>query len=104
MSGKALSSYHGCTMKVPVKNSVVVNDRWGKETRSKHGGFYTTEYDLVHETNSQGTLKLRIPGKNAAASVVHLVYNGMKTADYNTFRRTGSYADRKSSKRRVTYY
>ena len=33
----------------PVKNDVVVNDRWGKETRSKHGGIYTTEYDLVHE-------------------------------------------------------
>jgi alpha-L-fucosidase len=33
----------------PVKNEIVVNDRWGKETRSKHGGIYTTEYDLVHE-------------------------------------------------------
>jgi alpha-L-fucosidase len=32
-----------------VKHSVVVNDRWGSETRSKHGGFYTTEYDLVHD-------------------------------------------------------
>jgi alpha-L-fucosidase len=32
-----------------VKNEVVVNDRWGKETRSKHGGFYTTEYDLVDD-------------------------------------------------------
>ena len=30
----------------PVKDSVVVNDRWGKETRSVHGGYYTTEYDL----------------------------------------------------------
>jgi len=30
-----------------VKNTVVVNDRWGKETRSKHGGYYTTEYDLI---------------------------------------------------------
>jgi alpha-L-fucosidase len=30
-----------------VKNSVVVNDRWGKETRSQHGGYYTTEYDLI---------------------------------------------------------
>ena len=28
-----------------VRDSVVVNDRWGKETRGKHGGFYTTEYD-----------------------------------------------------------
>lgn len=35
----------------PVKNTVVVNDRWGKETRSKHGGIYTTEYDLMHEQN-----------------------------------------------------
>ncbi len=33
------------------KNDVVVNDRWGKETRSKHGGIYTTEYDLVHDQN-----------------------------------------------------
>ncbi len=27
-----------------VKDEIVVNDRWGKETRSKHGGFYTSEY------------------------------------------------------------
>lgn len=32
----------------PVKETVVVNDRWGKETRNVHGGFYTTEYDEVH--------------------------------------------------------
>ncbi|WP_319592168.1 alpha-L-fucosidase [uncultured Draconibacterium sp.] len=36
----------------PVKDQVCVNDRWGKETRSKHGGFYTTEYDLVHDGKS----------------------------------------------------
>lgn len=39
----------------PIKNTVVVNDRWGKETRSKHGGIYTTEYDLVHEGNANDT-------------------------------------------------
>lgn len=33
----------------PVKESVVVNDRWGSETRSKHGGIFTTEYGLVGE-------------------------------------------------------
>lgn len=33
----------------PVKENVVVNDRWGSETRSRHGGFYTTEYGLVGE-------------------------------------------------------
>jgi alpha-L-fucosidase len=38
----------------PVKKTVVVNDRWGKETRSKHGGYYTTEYDLVGEEKGIG--------------------------------------------------
>lgn len=36
----------------PVREDVVVNDRWGKETRSLHGDFYTTEYNLVH--NQEG--------------------------------------------------
>lgn len=35
----------------PVKNSIVVNDRWGSDTRSKHGGIYTTEYDLEGSNN-----------------------------------------------------
>ena len=28
----------------PVKNEVVVNDRWGKDSRHVHGGYWTTEY------------------------------------------------------------
>jgi alpha-L-fucosidase len=36
----------------PVKDQVVINDRWGKETRGVHGGIWTTEYDLVHEGNA----------------------------------------------------
>jgi alpha-L-fucosidase len=28
----------------PVAGKVVVNDRWGKESRHRHGGYYTTEY------------------------------------------------------------
>jgi alpha-L-fucosidase len=28
----------------PVRDEVVVNDRWGKDTRGQHGGFYTLEY------------------------------------------------------------
>jgi len=28
----------------PVKDEVAINDRWGKETRSKDGGFYSSEY------------------------------------------------------------
>jgi len=27
-----------------VKNDVVINDRWGKDSRHKHGGYWTTEY------------------------------------------------------------
>ena len=32
-----------------VRSKVVVNDRWGKETRGRHGGIYTTEYNLVDD-------------------------------------------------------
>ena len=28
----------------PVKDNVVIDDRWGKDCRHKHGGYYTTEY------------------------------------------------------------
>ena len=38
----------------PVKETVCVNDRWGKETRGVHGGYFTTEYDLVHDREGVG--------------------------------------------------
>jgi len=28
----------------PAKDEVVIDDRWGKDTRHKHGGYFTTEY------------------------------------------------------------
>jgi len=28
-----------------VKNTIVINDRWGKGIRKNHGGYYTTEYE-----------------------------------------------------------
>lgn len=31
----------------PVRGTIVVNDRWGSETRSEHGGYFTTEYGEV---------------------------------------------------------
>ena len=31
----------------PCKENVVINDRWGKESRSNHGGYFTTEYGHV---------------------------------------------------------
>ena len=33
----------------PVANTIVINDRWGKGDRKKHGGYYTTEYDASAE-------------------------------------------------------
>ncbi len=33
----------------PVANSIVINDRWGKDTRRKHGGYFTTEYESSAE-------------------------------------------------------
>ena len=35
----------------PVKNTVVVNDRWGNETRGVHGGYFNTEYNIGHDKN-----------------------------------------------------
>ena len=36
----------------PVKDEVAVDDRWGKDTRHKHGGYWTTEYTPgMAETN-----------------------------------------------------
>ena len=34
----------------PVKDEVVVNDRWGKDSRHKHGGYWTTEYTAGLDT------------------------------------------------------
>ncbi|MDP4222193.1 MAG: alpha-L-fucosidase [Bacteroidota bacterium] len=31
----------------PVKENIVVNDRWGSETRGRHGGIFTSEYGLA---------------------------------------------------------
>jgi alpha-L-fucosidase len=41
----------------PVKDQICVNDRWGKETRGKDGGYFTTEYDLVHDSKGIGETK-----------------------------------------------
>lgn len=36
----------------PVRDEVVINDRWGKDTRHKHGGYFTTEYTAGLEGSS----------------------------------------------------
>lgn len=65
----------------PVKNSVVVNDRWGKETRSMHGDYYTTEYDLVHNNEGIGD-KADHPWEESRGIGTSYGYNRFETTDH----------------------
>jgi alpha-L-fucosidase len=64
-----------------VKNTVVVNDRWGKETRSKHGGYYTTEYDLVHDAKGIGE-KATHPWEESRGIGTSYGFNRFETPDH----------------------
>ena len=63
----------------PVKNRVAVNDRWGKETRGVHGGFYTTEYDMVHD--GQGMSGTGHPWEECRGIGTSFGYNQMEDPD-----------------------
>ena len=68
----------------PVKNEVVVNDRWGKETRHKHGGYWTTEY-------TPGMTETNHPWEESRGMGFSYGYNrAEKLRDYHTGPRTGS--------------
>ena len=68
----------------PVKQTVVVNDRWGKETRSKHGDVFTTEYDLVHDGNAKDK-KIAHPWEECRGIGNSFGYNrNEKLSDYST--------------------
>lgn len=64
----------------PVKQTVVVNDRWGKETRSKHGGYYTTEYDVVHNGKGIGD-KSTYPWEESRGIGMSYGYNKFESAE-----------------------
>lgn len=64
----------------PVRQEVVVNDRWGKETRHKHGGYWTTEYTPGLDAGAQAWEESRGMGHSYG-------YNRMeRVADYRTAR------------------
>jgi alpha-L-fucosidase len=68
----------------PVRETVAVNDRWGNETRSKHGGYYTTEYDLVHTGDSKG-MKFEKPWEECRGMAGSFGYNrNERLEDYST--------------------
>ena len=63
-----------------VKGSVVVNDRWGKETRSVHGGYYTTEYDMVH--NNKELDDIHHPWEECRGIGTSFGYNRIETTEH----------------------
>ena len=64
----------------PCKDEVVINDRWGKETRHHHGGYYTTEYGAGMKDDSH-------PWEESRGMAYSYGYNRAETIDdYKTGR------------------
>ena len=64
----------------PVREQVVVDDRWGKDTKHKHGGYYTTEYTSGMKQSSH-------PWEESRGMGFSYGYNRAETlADYHTDR------------------
>ncbi len=64
----------------PVRDQVVIDDRWGKDTRHKHGGYYTTEY-------TSGMQAATHPWEESRGMGYSYGYNRMETVkDYHTGR------------------
>ena len=63
-----------------VAGDVVINDRWGKDTRHHHGGYYTTEYTSGMQTGNH-------PWEESRGMGYSYGYNRMETlTDYHTER------------------
>jgi alpha-L-fucosidase len=63
---------------------VAVNDRWGKETRATHGGYYTTEYGRIHEKDASGDV-IPHPWEECRGIGHSFGYNRAETvADYSS--------------------
>ncbi len=64
----------------PVADQVVIDDRWGKDTRHKHGGYYTTEYTSGMQSGNH-------PWEESRGIGFSYGYNRMETLrDYHTDR------------------
>ena len=75
-------------------DQVVVDDRWGKDTRHKHGGYYTTEY-------TSGMQQSQHPWEESRGMGYSYGYNRVETLkDYHTERELRPDADRYREPRR----
>ena len=64
----------------PVADTVAIDDRWGKDTRHKHGGYYTTEY-------TSGMQEANHPWEESRGMGYSYGYNRNETlSDYHTGR------------------
>ena len=64
----------------PAKDDLVVNDRWGSDTRHVHGGYWTTEY-------TSGMSSLTHPWEESRGIGSSYAYNrGERAGDYRTGR------------------
>jgi alpha-L-fucosidase len=64
----------------PVRDQIVIDDRWGSDTRHKHGGYYTTEY-------TSGMQQSEHPWEESRGMGYSYGYNRMETLkDYHTGR------------------
>jgi alpha-L-fucosidase len=64
----------------PGKDEVVINDRWGQETRHQHGGYYTTEY-------GSGLANAAHPWEESRGMAYSYGYNRAESfGDYTTSR------------------
>ncbi|MCL2661306.1 MAG: alpha-L-fucosidase [Acidobacteriaceae bacterium] len=64
----------------PVKDSVAINDRWGSDTRHKHGGYWSTEYTAGMSSGDH-------PWEEARGMGVSFGYNRAEGLDnYHTSR------------------
>jgi len=64
----------------PVRDEVVIDDRWGKDTRHKHGGYFTTEY-------TSGMQQAGHPWEESRGMGYSYGYNrNENVADYHTDR------------------
>ena len=62
-----------------VKDFIVPNDRWGKETRGRFGGNFTSEYGYVEADKHIEDVELDRPLKSAEVSAVRSASTRMKT-------------------------
>lgn len=65
-------------------DDLVINDRWGKETRGKHGGYYTTEYG--GGTDFKGTAEASHKWEENRGIGASYGYN--RNEDYDDYRTT----------------